>query len=77
MIADAYRTAKQGKDDADRIIRVARESSTDTLTGRMDAPAYYSRLVFAFAARFGAAGAARDCTAAYRRAFCDRVAVTA
>jgi hypothetical protein len=74
-IHPAYRTAKQGKDDARKAIERAKAQSTDELTGRMNGSAYYSRIVFALAARFGTRGAAHECTTAYRRAFFDRLSM--
>jgi 2-phospho-L-lactate guanylyltransferase (CobY/MobA/RfbA family) len=65
-IHPAYRTAKQGKDDALRVINAAKSGP--------GAAGYYARLIVAISVRFGTAGSVKDCTAAYRRAFFDKIA---
>ena len=66
-IHPAYRTAKQGKDDALKLIEGAKEREA----------AYYALVLFGAASRFSAEGRAKDCTAAYRRAFFETITLKA
>jgi len=61
-IHPAFRTAKQGREHAESLVEQTRNiRATD------------GRLLSAVAARFGTGGFAKDCTAAYRRAFFDAI----